>query len=339
MRPIKLQLGDDRILRAIASGHLARAKKDQERIVELAGPKAADELKELLQEDLAGGEYPNLSQATPYEQFVARERLALSLTIEGLQPELRRWDSLRLESIVEPLDREHGVPPVFAMFNVLKADYLAARWQCYVALHEGAPESGSYADTLDSARYGVNVSLLVLAQRAAIDVLDKIAVFVAEYLETKENPAKISFRGRWYEKEESTGLRRWHPGIASELSSGNRGFIALADAASDLNGGGYLHSKKADRDTGTHRFGVIHDLGNEPSRPSAYVTHYATEEFVETLLETLRLTKAALIYLAEAVGRREARLAHGKRVGPLIVPDHEWVRGEDEDDLSGSPGD
>jgi hypothetical protein len=224
------------------------------------------------------------------------------------------------------------------MFNVLKADYLAARWQAYVALHEEAPESGSYADTLDYARYGVNTSVLTLAQRSSIDVLDKIAVFVAEYLETKENPRKISYRHRWYEEDKSSGTLQWCPSVVSEFSHGNPGFIALAEAASDLNPGGFLHSRKADRDTGTHRFGVIHYLGNEPSRPSTYVTHYGAEAFRATLLDTLRLTRSALIYLAEAVGRREARLARGKRVGHLLVPDHDWVRGDETEDSQGLPG-
>ncbi|NIM18743.1 MAG: hypothetical protein GTO51_00600 [Candidatus Latescibacteria bacterium] len=333
LRQIKLGLGDNKTLRAVASEHLKRAGEDRNRLIELAGTAAAEELNLLLQKDLTGGEYPDLSQVTPYEQFVARERLALTPTIEGIQPGLRRWDTLRLESIVEPLDREHGVPPVFAMFNVLKSDYLAARWQCYTALHEGAPESGSYADTLDYARYGINVSLLILTQRAAMDVFDKIAVFVAEYLETNEKPRTIWFRNRWYEKDKSTGSLTWNPFVEPEISRGNPGFIALAEVASDLNADGYLYSKKASRNTGTHRFSVIHDLQTDPSRPSAYATHYGEEEFQVTLLDTLRLTRSALIYLAEAVGRREAHLANGKRLGTLTVPSHDWIRGRDQDDL------
>ena len=62
-----------------------------------------------------------------YQRFVAKHRLALAPTIEGLDLAMSRWDSLRIESITEPINTEHGVPPLFAMFNVLKSDYLAAR--------------------------------------------------------------------------------------------------------------------------------------------------------------------------------------------------------------------
>ena len=127
-------------------------------------------------------EPPNLKDASDYEKFVARHRLVLSLTIEGLDCSLKRWDSLCFDSITEPVGSASGVPPLFAMLNVMKSDFLAARYLAYQALTAKFPDSGFYTDTLDYAVYGIAPSLLSLAQRACIDVLDKIAAATTEYL-------------------------------------------------------------------------------------------------------------------------------------------------------------
>jgi tetratricopeptide (TPR) repeat protein len=330
LRAEELGVGNADVLRAVAARHLEKAKQDRDRLVELAGAEAAQRLAALFDRDIRGGQYPDLSEATDYEKFVARHRLAPSLTIEGLEPSVKRWDSLRLGSIIESLDRGAGVPPVFAMFNILKGDYIAARWLCYVALNKAAPESGWYADTLDYATYGTNPSLLILAQRATLDVLDKIAVFVTEYLSIVQNPRTITFRNRWHEKASEPPGLRWHPDLASELEAGNPGFIALAETALDVQPEGFLYNKKQVRDIGTHRFGIIHDIAGKPSRESRYITHYEEEEFTETLIETLRLVRASLVYLVEAVARREAAREKDGRVGRLFIPSHHWVRGDDE---------
>ena len=174
-------LGNKQILQSVAARHLRTAKLHPQRIAELAGARAQEQLSKLLQKKLRGGRMPNLSRAGKYEKFVAAHRLALSPTIEGLDCSLKRWDSLRFHSITEPAGADFGVPVLFAMLNVMKADYLAARYLAYQALSGSFPESGLYSDTLDYAVYGVAPSMLALAQRACIDVLDKIAVATTEY--------------------------------------------------------------------------------------------------------------------------------------------------------------
>ena len=129
---------------------------------------------------------------------MAKHRLALAPTIEGLDLAMPRWDSLRVESISEPIDTEYGVPPLFAMFNVLKSEYLTARFLAYSALSSEIPESGKYSDTLDYACYGIHTSLLTLSQRSCIDLLDKIAVATSEYLGLPGSSNAITFLKRWF---------------------------------------------------------------------------------------------------------------------------------------------
>lgn len=120
------------------------------------------------------------------------------LTIEGA-PFFSKTlgPSLTISSIIEDINAGHEVPPYF-MMNTMKADYLAARWLAFTSLYnDNFPESGYYADTLDYALYGIKYSLITHAQRIAFDILDKIAVAVANYLGFKK-PEKASFRSIWH---------------------------------------------------------------------------------------------------------------------------------------------
>ena len=56
-----------------------------------------------------------------------------------------------------------GVPPIFAMFNMLKADFIASRWLAFIATEEQMTETRYYSDTLDYAKYGATQSLLLTA--------------------------------------------------------------------------------------------------------------------------------------------------------------------------------
>jgi hypothetical protein len=53
-------------------------------------------------------------------------------------------------------------------------------------------------------------------------------------------------------------------------------------------------------------------------------------EFTECLLETLRLTRSALLYFVEMIAIEEAakERAPGIRV-PLVIPNHHDIRGDD----------
>lgn len=332
LRARDLGIGDRRTAEAVAARHLRSVAGGRQRIRELAGEKAAAEFDRLQGLGLSGGGPPDLSGAGEYERFVAANRLMLTPTIEGLDVSLKRWDSLQIDRIIEATGTSAGVPPVFAIFNVAKAEYLAARWLFYLSHAEGSrvPETGAYHDTLDYAVYGVRSSLTVLAQRAALDVLDKIALLVTEFLALEDRPRDVTFRTRWHRRDKATKeIVGWHERIGEEIEKGNRGFIALADVAVDLSREGFLGRKKSLRDVGTHRALVLHDIANSPSRESAFVSHEDESEFHREVLETLRLTRASLLYLIEGLSLSANREEQKHPLlGPLWVPSHDWVRGQ-----------
>jgi LA2681-like HEPN len=279
----------------------------------------------------AGTRYASRPRKRPrgYAGFVWEHRLALSYAMEMFNPARRFWDDLGLISISEPMDeRGISVPPVFAMWNSLKADYAAARWLALRATEE-MDETANYQDTLDYANYGVNQSVAVLAQRAAIDVLDKIAGFASEYLGLQGDAHRVYFASRWHTpSKQKNGAWEWQPGVAAEISAGNPGVLALGDLASDVAGDGYLSSHRLLRHTGTHRFVVLHDMLPHTPRPSPFIEHHRQFDFERTTVKTLQMCRAALTYAREMVLWRERRSsADGKLGAPMYAPPHHEIRG------------
>lgn len=330
IRLARLRMGNPRVLLSVAAKHLAKAKENPDRIRELAGEQAYQSLSKLLETDIPAGALPDLSTASQYQRFVAKHRLALAPTIEGLDLAMSRWDSIRIRSVSEHINAGDGVPLIFAMFNVLKSEFLVARYLAYLALNETIPESGKYSDTLDYANYGIRFSLLTLAQRACLDLLDKVAVAASEYFGLPGRPTTIYFTNRWFSTRKSGEPLCWHPRIQDLISRGNTALIAISEVSIDIKDGGFLQQKRAMRNSSTHRFAILHDSGRKPDLESPFIDHYSSDEFTDQLIETLQLSRAVLLYFIEMVALNE-HLTHDDGVikVPLFVPDHDWVRGED----------
>lgn len=319
-----LGVGETETLIAVANEHLRYARLHPESLRRLAGERAAQSLSSLLGRELPAVKKPDYEKATAYQKFVLRHRLALSPTIEGLDLSLKRWDSLALAGIRQPRGEHFHVPQIFATFNVLKADYLVARELAYCGIHGSTSESGNYVDTLDYARYGVEPSSLTLAQRACIDILDKIAVATALYLGDSAPDERTSFSNLFVDRK--GGAARWRPVLADELARPNRGVIALADLSSDLYHLGFLSSKKALRNASTHRFTILHDLSATRAPGRGAIEHHDHEDFIRHVIESLQVVRAALLYFVEVVAEREGPPDAGDEL-PLLLFDHDYIRG------------
>ena len=327
LRCVKHGIGEQEVLLAVAARHLEMARKCPERIAELAGMRAYKALSALMERKLEGGCLPDLSSVSDYERFVAANRLALSPTIEGLDPSLKRWDSLQIKSLVEAIDTDFGVPALFAMFNVMKSDFLAARYLAFQALSGTFPDSGFYADTLDYAVYGVKPSMLALAQRACVDILDKVAVATTEYFAIKDS-YRVYFANRWLVRTKNQQQPfSWHPSLAAHIQNRNTALIALAELSLDVREGGSLHEKTAYRHSSTHRFTVLHDISCNPSRHSDHVEHCSVNDFESHLMESLQMVRAAVLYFIEMISIAETSKRSGKRAR-IEVPSHHVIRGE-----------
>lgn len=291
---------------AVAVHHLKVARENPARIKELVSEWDFKRLAESFYQDFPALEMPDLSSATPFQLFIAENRLFLADSIEGLDLSLKKWDVLVPDGISDGDDALNGPPPLFAMFNTLKSDYLAARHIAFQALYEHVPESGTYSDTEDKAQYGVVSGLTTLAQRACLDILDKIAVLTHEYLKLAGDPNRIYFVTTWFEHAKRKESLKWKGEIDNEVKRGNTALIALSELARDIQDGGYLELRRAMRHASTHRFAVLHEGEPTITRKSVFIEHYSHTDFVEHLIGSLQTARAAIHYVGEVIGRHEA---------------------------------
>ncbi|MDH0625930.1 LA2681 family HEPN domain-containing protein [Pseudomonas chengduensis] len=312
------------------------AHRHQDRVVLYAGAQAAKQIAEFASE--LGDPPPRALHKDPFISWVERERLTLAPVVELVDPALGKLDWLMLPGILE---RELGAgarpPPVFAMFNVLKSDFILARDLAWRAIDESVwPATGRFSDTLDYATYGPDVSALVLAHRTALDLLDKVAVTANHYFDFGKKPNQIYFCTLWRGRNnKTTGVLPLADKVDALIRTGVSALYGLVELADDYDSTlGILRSQKDLRNAGTHRFVVLHDLSDPShSRQAPEIEHHRLDVFTQEVLRALRVARSAIQMLALAISQHERGMAQRENgfVGSLIVPDHDWIRGRDEE--------
>ncbi|MEM6559757.1 MAG: LA2681 family HEPN domain-containing protein [Myxococcota bacterium] len=312
------------------------AERHQDRVRKYAGQRAADELAALAAQ--LGDARPRSPHPDPFVRWVERERLTLSPVVELVDPALGKLDWLMLPGILE---REPGQdpaipPPLFAMFNVLKADFILARDLVWRTISEaGWPTTGRFADTLDYATYGPDASALVVAHRTALDILDKVAVTANHYFDLGQAANRVHFGRMWRESRgKKADPKPLTPAVANTIRAGVMALYGLAELADDYDSdSGILRSQKNLRNAGTHRFVVLHDIGDPGSaRQTAEVERHQRDDFSDEVLKALRVARSAIQMLTLSIAQRERLLAKDAEgmIGKIHVPDHDWVRGRDD---------
>lgn len=286
-------------------------------------------------QDIRPSEKPKSSiQPDDYKRFVISNNLTLSPNIYSHSGESKYWDDINISSVTSSIKDGAEVPEIFAMVNILKSDFIMARQLLFNAYQKRFNETGSYNDTLDYACYGVNESGLALAQRSALDILDKISVASLSYLGISGSKS-ASMKAAWFMKaKKGHQSRDLYPAIKLEIENGNKALLAMTEISRDLSSEqGFLWEKQSSRNSSTHRFTVLHDMGKSITKgASGCVEHFDFETFVQETFQTLKLARAAVVYFVEMVLIREKRIAE-ERNGismPLFVPSHEYIRGRDE---------
>lgn len=225
------------------------------------------------------------------------------------------------------------------MMNIMKADFAFARQVFFEIREDDADtpyfETTSHADTLDYAIYGVRYSALTTAQRIAFDILDKISVAIACYLKLPQ-AQKSSFMSIWGKQEKGKAFV-FSKMLEAALIDGNQPLMALFNIFQDISkheglGDGFMYAQRQLRNSSTHRFTVLHDMGRETASDSSAVYHENIEDFKKLTLTSLRLARAALFYFVDFILLSEGR-KENERGGLSFsseVPDHDYIRGRRE---------
>ncbi|WP_435055028.1 LA2681 family HEPN domain-containing protein [Micromonospora aurantiaca (nom. illeg.)] len=286
---------------AVYDKYVTMAKSLREGTLSFAGEGTADRWDALNLTESEGHLSHGLADSDDdYRHWVAAHRLALSPAVEGLGTDDPHWDGAVIEVLYGSTAAD-VMPPILAEMNVLKSDFLVSRRLAFdgiVQVAEGPEQkdddSGYYIETLDHSLYGTQYAKLLLAQRSALDVLDKTAVVVNEYLNVGDRPDRVSFRKFWTNKDGSVR--------ESLIKRPTRALpaFALSELAFDMDKGGLYAASQDLRNAGTHRIvhaAFLNATGVTPDSRS----RVGLFDLVDSTILALQVTRSAFLYIIDLV--------------------------------------
>jgi len=273
-----------------------------------------------------------------FVEFIELNNLALCLFCSSSQCESGKVDTVTFQRITDGDCKSTSVPEIFAMLNVMKADFALARQLFYEAQFNDSAkifrETVKSGDTLDYSIYSVQVSAMCCAQKISYDILDKIAVAISGHLKIRK-AKQATFNGFWYRRDKCGNKVGLNKKIEDEIKAGNRGLLALYDLHRDTTKDvtekvGFLSALKDFRNSSTHRFTVLHDEHIRIERSSGkLVDHEHVTQFEALSLSSIKLARAALFYFCDAINFTEDGKPKSKNGITLThyVQDHDYIRG------------
>ena len=156
------------------------------------------------------------------------------------------------------------------------------------------------------------------------------------YFDLGHPPDKVYFGKIWRVRvDKKLGTSPLANKVEVLIRAGVYAMYGLAELAEDYDArDGILRSQKDLRNSGTHRFVVLHDLGDiTRARQTPEVEHINHSDFIDEVLRALRVARSAIQMLALAISQHEEILMQETDgiLETLTVPDHHWIRGEDEE--------
>lgn len=237
--------------------------------------------------------------------------------------------------------RSAEMPFCFKYYNVIKQEYVSARFSYYDAIHSSkvhpSDRNVMTFNTLDYPIHTYSLEQMKSTYRAAYSVFDKIAFFIKEYfhLPLKEN--SVYFRSIWYVNAHKkngldskfTSSKNWPLRglfwLSKDLYDDDPEFRNAIDPSAQE-----LYSI---RNYIEHKFLSVHDglfdLTDLDAPKYAGVYRIQLEEFEKKTLQVLKLARAAIIYLSLAVHVDQRRVSREKSNGlkmPMSVEviDDKW---------------
>ena len=237
-------------------------------------------------------------------------------------------DALTTPSFVTEMG---GLPSPIRFFNIMKQEYVSARFLCYEGLHH---EDTHYSDrdvllynSLDYPAHGLAIEQVKCAFRMGYSLFDKIAQFINRYWVLGAKPEQVTLRRIWYMKQGDRLVREQFRNYE------NWPLCGLFWLSRDLFDPALGFNKHTDPDARSinevrnrleHGFLSVHGLdwsgplaGMEffdrfVEQPDRNLHAISREDLAAKTLRLLQLARAALIYLVLAM-HREERLRAEKR--------------------------
>ena len=258
-----------------------------------------------------------------YRRWCLRERLFLNPLNEACSCSVAATDVLHLPSHTYRFEESPRFPDYY---NLLKQEYISARYQLYRAMYGEYPEfltrdvlmlSGANDQAL-----GYYTEDLKSALRSSYALFDKIGLFINDFFQIDLNPRQVTFRSIWSErashktfrlrsifKDRKNWFLRGLYFLSKDLFDKNFKDVAEPDAA----------SLARLRQQVEHRFlSLQHKQVGESTETHELI---AIEDFQDRALRLLKMAREAMIYISLAMHREQAIRAEScQRQTRFVIP-------------------
>ena len=250
----------------------------------------------------------NTEEERTYRRWCLCERLFLNPLNDAYTESVAATDVLHLPSHTYGIA---DVPRFPAYFNLLKQEYVSARYRLYRALLDDNPEfvmrDVLLLDSGEGQLLGHYTDDLKASFRSAYAILDKVGLFLNDYFDLGIDPGKVNFRNIWFE---NTKCRA--PGEVRSEFEGHRNWPlrGLYFLSKDLFEKGFREVAEPDafklsqlRNQVEHRFLSFQPYVTEPGNDMHQFVEI--DDFEYKALRLLKMAREALIYLSLAIHREE----------------------------------
>ena len=256
--------------------------------------------------DLDNFSLGNTEEERAYRTWCLRERLFVNPMNEPLTNNVAATDVFHL-----PSHNYIGEVARFPdYFNLLKQEYVSARYRLFVAMHNRAPDfimqDVLLLDGGQDQVLGHQADELRTAYKSAYSMFDKISIFLNSRLKLGLKPKQVTFRNIWFERQpdQTLGLR------TKFKQSQNWALRGLFFLSKDLYDDNFQEVAEPDaaklnqlRNQIEHRFLILHQLPQNTPRGEQWAI--SVEELQQKTIRILRLAREALFYLSIAMNLEE----------------------------------
>ena len=243
-----------------------------------------------------------------YRRWCLRERLFLNPLNEAYTDSVAATDVLHLPSHTYKFPDAPRFP---AYYNLMKQEYVSARYRLYRATHEDDPDfvmrDVRMLDSGEGQVLGHFTEDLRSAFRSAYAIFDKIGAFLNDYYQIGMKPRNVTFRRVWSDKPNSE-VFEIRPMFRGHRNWPLRGLYFLSNDLFDEAFKEVSEPDAADlaklRHQAEHGFLSFQDYVSGESTEIHRLM--AVDDFQRRTLRLLKLAREALIYVSLAMHREEA---------------------------------
>lgn len=260
-----------------------------------------------------------------YRRWCLRERLFLNPLNDAYTDSVAATDVLHLPDHAYRLEEAPRFP---AYFNLLKQEYVSARYRLYRAIHEDdrvlVMRDVLMLDSGEGQALGHYTEELRSAYRSSYAIFDKVGLFLNDYFEIGLKPRDVTFRDVWSEKPNRAAMDI-RPKFKGRPNWALRGLYCLS---TDLFDQAFKEVAEPDaanlaqlRQQVEHRFlSFQHSVIQESTETHRFAS---VEEFTNNTLRLMKMAREALIYLSLAMHReeelREEQTKKDSKVGMPVI--------------------